>query len=125
MLPLVVVFLSTAGVILVLRNFLQQHGFDWQVLSGGNLIIYVITTISMQLLRQGMNATTTQGFMARAYGGIMVKLFACALAACIYIFVARSQVNKPALLTCMALYMVYTFVELKITLKQTNQNKNV
>lgn len=123
-LPLVIFFLITAALTLVFRTSLMQYGFDWQVLIGGNLFIYVITMLSIQLLRQGMDAITTQAFLTRAYGSIMLKLFACAGAAFVYIFVNGSKLNKPAFFTCMGLYLVYTFMELKIVLKQNNQKKN-
>ena len=111
-LPLVLLFLVTASLTLVFSKTLMQHGIDWQVLIGGNLFIYIVTMVSMQLLRQGLNAATTYAFLTRAYGGIMLKLFACAAAAFVYIFVNGSKLNKPALFTCMGLYMVYTFMEL-------------
>jgi hypothetical protein len=40
--PLVVVFLVFGSLILVLREYLALHGYNWQVLSGGNLFIYLI-----------------------------------------------------------------------------------
>ncbi len=123
--PLVIIFLIVGALILVLRNFLEQHGFDWQVLSGGNVIIYLVTVVSMHLLSQGLNAANTQVFLRNTYGGILVKLFACAAAAFIYIFIARKSLNKAALFACMGLYLVYTFAELSIILKQSNAKKNV
>ena len=123
--PLVIIFLIIGGLILVFRDSLEQHGFDWQVLSGGNLFVYLVTVVSMHLLSKGLHAQNTQVFMRNAYSGIMVKLFACAAAAFIYIFVSGKNINKPALFACMGLYLVYTFVELKVILKQSNAKKNV
>jgi hypothetical protein len=123
--PLVIIFLVIGALILLGRNFLQQHGFDWQVLTGGNLFIYLVTTVSMQLLSKGLHAEKTQVFLRNAYSGIMVKLFACAAAAFIYILVSGNNVNKPGLFACMGLYLVYTFVELSVIMKQSNAKKNV
>ena len=123
--PLVVIFLIVAGLILVGRNYLQQIGVSWQVLSGGNLFIYLVTFVSMQMLSKGLHAERTQVFLRNAYGGIMVKLFACAAGAFIYILASGKNLNKPALFACMGLYLVYTFVELSVILKQSNAKKNV
>lgn len=123
-LPLVMLFLITASLTLVFSKTLMQHGVDWQVLIGGNLFIYIVTMVSMHLLRQGLNAATTTAFLTKAYGSIMLKLFACAAAAFVYIFINGSKLNKPAFFACMGLYLVYTFMELKIVLKQNNQKKN-
>jgi hypothetical protein len=123
--PLVIVFLIVAILVLVFRDPLVQHGFDWQVLSGGNLFIYLVTVVSMHMLSKGLHAERTQLFLRQAYGGIMLKLFACAAAAFIYILASGSSLNKPALFACMGLYLVYTFVELSVIMKQSSAKKNV
>ena len=123
--PLVIVFLIVAVSILIFRNNLEDKGFDWQVLSGGNLFIYLVTMISMHMLRSGLHAENTHAFLSKAYGGTLVKLFACAGGAFVYIFMSGKNLNKPSLFACMALYLVYTFVEMKVILKQSNQKKNV
>jgi hypothetical protein len=125
MVPLVVIFLIIGGLILVFRNTLQSNGCNWQVLSGGNLFICLVTVVSMHLLKKGLHAERTQVFLRNAYSGIMVKLFACAGAAFIYILVSGKNLNKPALFGSMGLYLVYTFVELSAIMKQSNAKKNV
>jgi high-affinity Fe2+/Pb2+ permease len=123
--PLVFIFLIFGACILVFRNHLEQNGIDWQMLSGANLFIYVITVISMHLLTKGMNASNTHSFLRNAYGGILVKLMACAVAAFIYILVSGNDLNKPALLISMGFYLVYSFVEHYVLLKESNRKKNV
>lgn len=123
--PLVIVFIITAGLIFIFREFLQTQGFDWQVLSGGNLFVYLVTAVSMQMLRKGLNAPETNAFLRNAYGGILVKLFACAGAAFIYILLSGKNLNIPALFACMFLYLVYTFVELSVIMKPSSAKKNV
>lgn len=123
--PLTVVFIVSAGLILIFRNFLMQYGFNWQVLSVGNFFVYVVTMASLYFLSKGLQAANTQAFMRNAYSGIMLKLFACAAAAFIYILTSGKNLNKPALFACMVLYLVYTAVELSVIMKQSNANKNV
>lgn len=122
--PLVVVFLVTAISILIFRHTLAAYGFSWEVLSGGNLFLYVITVVSLHLLSKGMGAENTAAFMRNAYSGIMLKLFACAGAAFIYILTAGKDINKPALFACMGLYIVYTWIEMKVVLKQNTSRQN-
>lgn len=122
--PLIIIFLITEILIFVSRNFLEDHGCDWQVLSGGNIFICLVTIVSMSLLTKGLHAEKTQVFIRNAYGGIMVKLFACAAAAFIYILVAGKGLNKAGLFGCMGLYLVYTFAELFVVMKQSNARKN-
>jgi hypothetical protein len=122
--PLVITFLVIGSLVLVFRNFLQGHGIDWQVLSGGNLFIYVVTIVSMHLLSRGLYAENTYSFLRFAYSGILLKLFACAAAAFIYIFIARTHINKGALFITMGLYLVYTFIEMWVLMKQSKHRKN-
>ena len=122
---LVIVFLITAALIFVFRQFLESHGFDWQVLNGGNLFIFLVTAVSMYMLTKGLNAPETNAFLRNAYGGILVKLFSCAGAAFMYILVAGKNLNKPALFASMFLYFIYTFAELSVIMKQSNAKKNV
>lgn len=122
--PLVIAFLVIGALILIFRHQLQARGVDWEVLSGGNLFIYVITIVSMHLLNKGMNAEHTQAFLRHAYSGILLKLFACAIAAFIYIAASGDNFNKKALLISMILYLVYSFIEMRVVLKQSKGNKN-
>ena len=122
--PLVIVFIITAGLIFIFRKFLETRGFDWLVLSVGNLFVYLVTAVSMHMLSKGLNAPGTNAFLRNAYGGIMVKLFACAGAAFIYILLSGKNLNKPALFACMFLYLVYTFVELSLIMKYSSAKKN-
>ena len=124
-LPLVFVFLVIGASVLIFRDALAQKGVDWQVLSGGNLLIYVITIISLQLLNKGMKAESTHGFLRNAYSGILFKLMACAIASFVYILAADKNLNKPALFICMGLYLIYSFVEMRMILKHSKQKKNV
>lgn len=123
--PLVTVFFITAALIFIFRQFLELHGFDLQVLNGGNLFVFLVTAVSMYMLTKGLHAPNTNAFLRNAYGGILVKLFASAGAAFIYILVAGKNLNKPALFASMFLYLVYTFAELSVVIKQSNAKKNV
>lgn len=122
--PLVFVFLIAGAAILVFRNFLQQKGVDWELLTGANIFIYIVTVISLHLLTTGLQAQTTHAFLRNAYSGILLKLMACAAAAFIYILAAGKRLNKPALFISMGLYLIYSFVEMATVLKKSKQSKH-
>ena len=123
--PLIVIFLIIGALILVLKDTLSQHGFSWQVLTWGNVFLYIVTLVSMQLLSRGLQADRTQVFLRNAYSGILVKLFACAAAAFVYIMASGNNLNRGSLFGCMGLYLIYTFVEVSAILKQSNAKKHV
>jgi uncharacterized membrane protein len=87
--------------------------------------VYLVTVFSMQMLSKGLHAENTQLFLRNAYGGIMLKLFACAIAAFIYILAAGDSLNKASLFACMGFYLVYTGIELSVIMKQSKAKRNV
>lgn len=123
-LPLVIVFLGVSLITLLLRQNLLQKGVDWQVILSGNLFLYLITTISYHLLRESISAVTTAAFLRRVYASILLKLFGCAIAALAYILLAGVKMNKPAIFSLMGLYLVYSFMEMKVLMEHINRSKN-
>ncbi len=124
-LPLVFVFLGIGAAILIFRDFLHQKGVDWQVLTGGNLLIYVITIVSLHLLTKGLQAESHPAFLRNFYSGIYFKLISFAVVAGIYIAAAGTNLNKPAIFICMALYFIYSFIERAIIVQESKRKKNV
>ena len=122
--PLVVVFLVVGALVLVFREKVNDMGLDWQVLSGGNLFLYIVTIISFHLLSRGMQSTNTHSFLTGAYGGIILKLFSCAIAAFVYIFASGKNLNKPSLFALMGLYLVYSFIEMGVVMQQSKRKRN-
>jgi len=95
LLPVIILFIVLSSVFITGRNFLERLGVDQSVLIAGSV-----------------------------YVSIMAKLFICIIAALIYIFIFRKELNKPALFTCMGLYLVYTLVEVSILTKLLKEKKN-
>ena len=112
-----VYFLSAGG-------FLERNGFNQSVLMVGNLIVFVATCVSFLFARRGLKSANAQTFVRSVYVSIMVKLFICIIAALIYIFMFRKNLNKPGLFTCMGLYLVYTLIEVSVLTKMLKEKKN-
>jgi hypothetical protein len=96
---------------------------DILLLISGNLILFIVTSVSFVLYRKALFATNTHAFIRNVYSGMLLKLFVCMIAAFIYIYASGGQVNKAGLFSVMFLYLVYTFVEVAILLKQSKQIK--
>jgi hypothetical protein len=122
--PAVLVFILLTSVFIWAGNFLIRKGFDQDILIIGNLFLFVITAISFLLMSNGLKTKSTAVFLRGVYGGIMLKLFSCIIAAFIYIMTYKKDVNKPALFLCMGLYIIYTFVEVKALMKLSAAQKN-
>ena len=94
-----------------------------EVLIVGNLILFLVTSLSFILGKRSLKSSNPHAFVRGVYLSTILKLFGCAIAAFVYIMSFRNNVNKPALFFCMALYIAYTIFEvsgLKKLLKENN-----
>jgi hypothetical protein len=122
--PLTLAFVFTTGFLVASKGLLTRFHADQTVLLIGNIILYAVTLISLLMHLRGTNAANPQAFVRSVYAGIMVKLFACMIAAAAYILASGAKVNKPALFGCMFLYVLYTFIEVRTLQKSIRQQKN-
>ncbi len=122
--PVIIFFILLNALFLTARNFLERSGFDQSVLIIGNLVLFAATLVSFVFAKRGLRSENPQAFVRSVYMSIMIKLFICLIAALIYIFLFRKNLNRPALFTCMGLYLVYTFIEVSVLTKMLKQKRN-
>jgi hypothetical protein len=122
--PIIILFIILTAIFISGRSLLTKWKMDQEVLIVGNLVLFTATLLSAWVSLKGINARTGRGAVRGVYGSFMIKFFICLAAAFIYIMIAKKNVNKPALFVCMGLYIVYTFLEVSILTKLSNQKKN-
>ena len=122
--PVIIFFIVLNIFFLADKSFLERHGFDQSVLIIGNVVLFGATILSFFFATRGLTANNPNAFVRSVYTSVMVKLFICIIAAVIYIFLFRKNLNKPALFTCMGLYLVYTFIEVSMLTKLLKEKKN-
>lgn len=122
--PVTVLFLLLTAIFVLGKNLFEKWGFSTMVLISGNLLLYTVTAFSFAISYKGLNATNPHAFIRSIYGSVMIKFFVFAIAAFIYIQSVKAAVNKPALFTCLGLYLVYTFMEVSILTKLLKSKKN-
>ena len=124
LLPIIIFFILLNALFVTGKNFLERAGFDQSVLIIGNLILFAATLVSFVFARRGLRSENPQAFVRSVYMSIMIKLFICVIAAVIYIFLFRKNLNRPALFTCMGLYLVYTFIEVSVLTKTLKEKRH-
>ena len=122
--PFALLFILLNCFFILQKNFLTKKGIDYEVLLVGNLILLVATALSFYISQKSINSPNPNSSIRSLYGSFMIKFFLIAIAAFIYIMVAKKEVNKPALIICMGLYLLYTFLEVSSLQKLLNQKKN-
>ena len=125
--PLVILFIVLNALFITAKGWLIKYGMGQDVLIIGNLILFAVTITSLYFHVKGFLHKNIQVFFRSVYGALMIKMFVCAAAVIVYAMAAKPNINKPALYICMALYFVYSFIEVRMVfrlLKQKKENKN-
>lgn len=122
--PVILLFIILNALFVAGRSWLERWGADQGVLIGGNLLLFAITFLSFLMAQRGLRNPNPHRFVRSVYSSILIKLFACMIAALAYIAIHKSNLNKPALFTCMGLYLVYTFLEVSVLMKMLKSKAN-
>lgn len=122
--PALLIFVFVTAFCITGRQWLEKKGVNTDVLLGGNLILLIISLLAYLLLRRAVSSDNPNAFVRAIYGSFMLRFFLLAIAAFIYIMVANKDVNKPALIACAGLYIVYTAIETRSLMKMLKQNKH-
>ena len=123
-LPVMGLFILCSSLFSIGRNWLQQNDFNLKVLLTGNLILFLVSAISLYVHIKGFLNKNVNAFLRSIYTSLLVKMFVCVAAVIIYVVMAKEQLNKPALFLCMGLYFVYTFLEVRMVFRLLKQTKN-
>lgn len=106
------------------RNWLTRKNVDADVLIAGNILLLIVCLLSFLITRRSLQSKNPQASVRAIYGSFMIKLFVLAIAAFIYIMATNKNVNKPALIACMGLYIIYTAFEVSALFKLLRKKKN-
>jgi hypothetical protein len=123
-LPIVLAFIIISVLVLVFRPILAAWKLDYEVLLWGNALLFLLTTSSFYLYIKGLRNNNPHVFVRVLYGSLLIKFVGCLVAVGIYAAVSRQGVNRNGILGCFMLYMLYTFLEVRILL-QLSKRKNV
>lgn len=121
---LLTVFVILNAALLLAKKYLSDKGIDVNVVLAGNLILFLISLFTMMGSLKSIKNSNPHVFVRSVYTGFIVRLFVCAIAAFIYIYMNDGKINKPALFICMAVYVIYSAIEVSSLRKALKQHKN-
>jgi Ca2+/Na+ antiporter len=105
---LVLIFIFVNALTIVFRARLEDKNVDTGVVIGGNLILFVVSALSVWMYSKAGKQQKAHGIIRNVYGGFMLKFFALLVAAMVYFYFA-SEINKAAIFICLGLYLLYNF----------------
>jgi len=120
-LPFVIVFVVVSLICFVLRDSLASIKISWQVVMGANLLLFLFAFLNLyaqlKTIRNAKPAAVIRGVML----GTFLKLIGLAVATVVYLAIAGPNRSKNAIFTGMGLYFVYTWLEVRISLRMKPQ----
>lgn len=123
--PFVLLFIILNCFFIAGKNWLIKKGVDHEVLIVGNLVLFLATLFSFLVYFRSLRAKSPSASVRGMYGSFMIKFFVCLIAAFAYILMAKKNVNKPAMIICMGLYIVYTVIEVSTLQKLVKQKSGL
>lgn len=121
---MLLVFALLTCFFLIFKDFLVKTGLDTSVLLAGNIILFLVGLYTVKSGLKAIDNTNPHVFVRVFYAGFIIRLFVCALAAFIYIYLNDGKVNKYSLFACLGIYILYSVIEVSTLRKALRENKN-
>ncbi len=121
---MVLIFVLLSAFFIAFRGILAEKGVDSTVLIAGNIILFLVGIFT---IRNGLKAVDNPNphvFVRAFYAGFIIRLFVCAIAAFLYIYINDGKVEKTSLFACMGIYILYNVVEVSALKNALRNNKN-
>jgi hypothetical protein len=122
--PMILVFVILNALFIAGHSWLTRKGLDQDVLIIGNLILFLVFAASFWVSLRSFDSASPNVSVRAMYMGFIIKFFVVALAALVYIMITKKNVNKTSLITCMGLYIIYTYIEVGSLVRILKKKKN-
>jgi hypothetical protein len=123
-LPVLLLFIFTNTLFVTAHSWLYKWQIDQTVVIIGNIILGLVTLLSLYLTKKALQHPNTSGFLRNTYGSFIIKLFVCAGATIIYATTAGKNLNRNGIFACIFLYFLYIVLEKYSLLRWNKQQKN-
>ncbi|PJE47223.1 MAG: hypothetical protein CUR34_06765 [Sediminibacterium sp.] len=121
-LPLAILFFLVTAICYFFGTVLKQKQIDPGVVAGANSLLFIICFYSLRSQLKSMDNTNPHAMVRGVMGSVVLKLFVLGAAAFIYLYNAGEAKSVNALFVSMGLYILYTWLEVKIAM-QLNPSK--
>ena len=122
--PVIVLFVLINILILACKHFLSREGVAINFIAIANVILFLLTSFGFYMQTKGVNSSNVNAFIRGIYSAILMKMFVIAGAIFIYIYASGGRVNTAAIFTSMAIYLMYTFIEVVQLMKIARRKPN-
>jgi hypothetical protein len=122
--PVIVLFILVNSLAFIFKTFLHDHGFGIKFLLAANLLLFCLSQLAFFIQMRGLKSVNINAFIRSVYASLLIKIFIVIIALAIYLFMIKGKINRPSLFTSMALYILYTFIEVRQLMKISRRKTN-
>ncbi|MBV9987155.1 MAG: hypothetical protein JO301_05720 [Chitinophagaceae bacterium] len=115
--PLVILFIITTALFIIFRSRMDNKGIDGIVVISANLLLFIVTMLNLYFQYKNITNPNPNAVIRGVIAGTFLKLFMLAAAVIIYLLAAGAKRSINAVFVGMGLYVIYTWLEVRISLK--------
>ena len=115
--PLLGIFIFIAGLTIALHTLLEQYKINMIVVLGANMLLFLFSALSIYFQSKNINHPNPNVVIRGIMAGTFLKFIGLAAAAVIYLVAAGSDRSINAVLVGMGLYIIYAWIEVRISLR--------
>ena len=123
LLPLLILFAIINFLIFILKTVFTRYNVDGSVLLGANAIFLLMNILVFLFQQKALKHSNPNVFIRSVIGGMMLKMFVCAIAVLAYVVLVGPDYNKKAVFISLFFYLFYLAAEVGI-LMRLNSKKN-
>jgi ABC-type Fe3+-siderophore transport system permease subunit len=122
LLPLIITFFIVAVLVFVLADQLTIKHINVLVVQVANLLLFSFSALNIYFQKKNINNPNPNAVIRGVMVGMFLKLFGLAATAVIYLFAAGENRSVNAVFVGMGLYIIYTWLEVRISLRLNPKN---
>jgi len=119
------VFIIIGVISIFLKEYVKRNhiNIDVEVLQAANIILYILSLITLNLQVKAMKNTNPNVFMRSVMGSMMIKMFIVVAIVFAYVILSGNHFNKRGIFISLFFYLIYLAVEV-YSLMKLNSQKN-
>lgn len=115
--PLIILFVMLNALLFALQRKLEDKHISMDVVLIANVILFAVSMANIYFQMKNLRNSNPNAAIRGVMAGTFLKLFVLAASAMIYLFAAGEQRSVKAVFVGMGLYIVYTWLEVRISLR--------
>jgi hypothetical protein len=115
--PLVILYIISTALFIIFRPGLEAKGINAVVVIVANLLLFTVTMLNLFFQYRNMDNPNPNAVIRGVIAGTFLKLFLLAASVIVYLLAAGAQRSVNAVFVGMGLYVIYTWLEVRISLK--------